>query len=72
MSTLYQDKPRFRAGSAVDGIYENEFSLAHTLVEINPWLRIDLEQEATVYALKVLNRAARLVDGSIFLNKYTR
>lgn len=58
MSSIYPDStnPSFVGAKAVDGIYEDESSLAHTLRETNPWLKIDLENSATVYAVNILNR----------------
>ena len=48
------------AGSfAVDGIYESQnevSSLAHTQVDINPWIQIDLSQSYCISAVKVWNR----------------
>ena len=49
----------YAGGFAVDGIYESQnevSSLAHTQVDINPWIQIDLSQSYCISAVKVWNR----------------
>ncbi|XP_067930978.1 fucolectin-1-like [Watersipora subatra] len=64
LSSVYQLKAtgEFLIGHfAVDGVYrppaDNErLSIAHTRNEVNPWLRVDLEQVHCIWAVRVLNR----------------
>ncbi|XP_067946771.1 uncharacterized protein [Watersipora subatra] len=51
----------FYGSFAVDGIYrppvyDELFSLAHTLKETNPWLRVDLGTIHCIWAVRILNR----------------
>jgi hypothetical protein len=52
------------ATKAFDGIYlpdgnPEEISLAHTLLETNPWIRVDLVEDHIIAAVNILNRASR-------------
>ncbi|XP_067950503.1 uncharacterized protein [Watersipora subatra] len=64
ISSVFQasDKPTpFYGSFAVDGIYlppeyDKRLSLARTIEEMNPWLRVDLQTIYCIWAVRILNR----------------
>ena len=69
LSSIYQNKPKYSAGKAIDGEYTPVLrgpfdksvrieleSLANTKTEQSPWLQIDLAEEKCVSGVMIWNR----------------
>ena len=69
LSSVYQNKPQYKAGKAIDGKYTPVLrgpsdksvcieleSLANTKTEQLPWLQIDLGEEKCVAGVMIWNR----------------
>ena len=66
LSTVYG--ATMAAGKAVDGIYLPESPLieyeniASSLLEMNPWWRVDLQDSRCIIAVNVLNRICKCTE----------
>ena len=53
MSSVYQD---YGATHVIDGVYNDEQSIAHTKLESSPWIQIHLTQNESIKGAKIWNR----------------